>query len=88
MRGSSTRSATGKRRRSKQLNEYRTWCEEHSLDPVTTAVKWVTQQPGITSAIIGASRPEQLEASHANMSDCGGRLPFPRTAGLTVVAGA
>ncbi|MGC6588832.1 aldo/keto reductase [Paenibacillus sp. Dod16] len=29
----------------------------------TTAVKWVTQQPGITSAIIGASRPEQLDAS-------------------------
>ncbi|PZE19542.1 aldo/keto reductase [Paenibacillus xerothermodurans] len=45
------------------VERYRAWCEEHSLNPVTTAVRWVTQQPGITSAIIGASRPEQLDAS-------------------------
>ncbi len=45
------------------VERYRAWCEEQNLDPVMTAVKWVTQQPGITSAIIGASRPEQLEAS-------------------------
>jgi aryl-alcohol dehydrogenase (NADP+) len=45
------------------VERYRNWCGEYSLDPVTTAVKWVTQQPGITSAIIGASRPEQLDAS-------------------------
>lgn len=31
----------------------------------TTAVRWVIQQPGITSALIGASRPEQLDASLA-----------------------
>jgi 1-deoxyxylulose-5-phosphate synthase len=42
---------------------YQSWCNEQNLDPVTTAVRWVTQQPGITSAIIGASRPEQLDAS-------------------------
>lgn len=32
---------------------------------VSAAVAWVLQQPGVTSAIIGASRPEQLDASLA-----------------------
>jgi aryl-alcohol dehydrogenase-like predicted oxidoreductase len=32
---------------------------------VTTAVAWVLAQPGITSAIVGASRPEQLDESLA-----------------------
>ena len=32
---------------------------------VTAAVAWVLEQPGITSAIVGASRPEQLDASLA-----------------------
>jgi aryl-alcohol dehydrogenase (NADP+) len=45
------------------VERYQSWCQEHSYDPVTTAVRWVTQQQGITSAIIGASRPEQLDAS-------------------------
>lgn len=45
------------------VDRYRIWCAEQELNPVTTAVKWVTQQSGITSAIIGASRPEQLDAS-------------------------
>jgi 1-deoxyxylulose-5-phosphate synthase len=42
---------------------YQSWCQEQNLNLVTTAVRWVTQQPGITSAIIGASRLEQLDAS-------------------------
>ncbi|MCF8566762.1 aldo/keto reductase [Alicyclobacillus tolerans] len=45
------------------IEEYRNWCQERGLDMATTAVRWVIQQPGITSAIIGASRPEQLDAS-------------------------
>jgi aryl-alcohol dehydrogenase-like predicted oxidoreductase len=45
------------------VERYQSWCQEHDYDPTTTAVRWVTQQPGITSAIIGASRPEQLDAS-------------------------
>jgi len=45
------------------VERYKSWCLEHSFDPATTAVRWVTQQPGITSAIIGASRMEQLDAS-------------------------
>ena len=32
---------------------------------VTAAVAWVLAQPGITSAIVGASRPEQLNESLA-----------------------
>jgi aryl-alcohol dehydrogenase-like predicted oxidoreductase len=32
---------------------------------VTVAVAWVLAQPGLTAAIVGASRPEQLEASLA-----------------------
>ena len=32
---------------------------------VSVAVAWVLRQPGITSAIIGASRPEQLDANLA-----------------------
>ncbi len=34
-------------------------------DPVTIAVSWVLRQQGITSAIIGASRAEQLESNLA-----------------------
>ncbi|GGH75767.1 aryl-alcohol dehydrogenase-like predicted oxidoreductase [Pullulanibacillus pueri] len=45
------------------VERYRQWCQEHDYDMVTTAVRWVTQQPGINAAIIGASRPEQLDAS-------------------------
>lgn len=45
------------------VEKYQAWCQERNFDPTTTAVRWVTQQPGITSAIIGASRPEQLDAN-------------------------
>jgi aryl-alcohol dehydrogenase-like predicted oxidoreductase len=30
---------------------------------VSVSVAWVLRQPGVTSAIIGASRPEQLDAN-------------------------
>jgi aryl-alcohol dehydrogenase-like predicted oxidoreductase len=35
------------------------------LDMVTVALAWVLAQPGVTSAIVGASRPEQLEPAIA-----------------------
>jgi aryl-alcohol dehydrogenase-like predicted oxidoreductase len=38
---------------------------EASVSPVTAAVSWVLSNPAITSAIIGASRPEQLGDSLA-----------------------
>jgi aryl-alcohol dehydrogenase (NADP+) len=40
-------------------------CESRGLSLVSVAVAWVLAQEGVTSAIIGASRPEQLAASLA-----------------------
>jgi aryl-alcohol dehydrogenase-like predicted oxidoreductase len=40
-------------------------CEARGLALVSVAVAWVLAQAGVTSAIIGASRPEQLAASLA-----------------------
>ena len=40
---------------------YRNWCTEHGRNMVTTAIQWVISQRGITSAIIGASRANQLK---------------------------
>jgi aryl-alcohol dehydrogenase-like predicted oxidoreductase len=39
--------------------------EARGLDLVSVALKWVLDQPGISSAIIGASRPSQLAANLA-----------------------
>ncbi len=39
--------------------------EKRGLDLVSVAAAWVIQQPGVTSAIIGASRADQLPASLA-----------------------
>lgn len=36
---------------------------DKNLNMVSVAVAWVLKQPGITSVIIGASKPEQLDAS-------------------------
>jgi aryl-alcohol dehydrogenase-like predicted oxidoreductase len=47
------------------VEEYRLFCAEHGYDMATTAVRWVLQQAGISSVIIGASRPEQMDASLA-----------------------
>jgi aryl-alcohol dehydrogenase-like predicted oxidoreductase len=35
---------------------------------VQLAIAWVLAQPGITSAIVGASRPEQLDESLASVN--------------------
>jgi aryl-alcohol dehydrogenase-like predicted oxidoreductase len=39
--------------------------EAKGLNMVSVAVAWVLAQPGITSALIGASKPEQLDANLA-----------------------
>jgi 1-deoxyxylulose-5-phosphate synthase len=44
------------------LEEY---CRARGWNLATASVAWVLQQPGITSAIVGASRPEQLDATLA-----------------------
>lgn len=45
------------------VEQYRDWCNERDRDMATTAVQWASQQPGVTSVIIGASQPNQLDAS-------------------------
>ena len=41
----------------------KSYCERRGWNLATASVAWVLQQPGITSAIVGASRAEQLEAT-------------------------
>jgi len=51
-----------------QIEAVERLCKEaqaRSLDLASVAIAWVLAQPGISSAIIGASRPEQLTASLA-----------------------
>lgn len=45
--------------------ELKACCSERALNMATASIAWVLNQPGITSAIVGASRPEQLEATLA-----------------------
>ena len=40
-------------------------CEKRGLAAASVAVAWTLAQPGITSAIIGATRPDQLDANIA-----------------------
>ena len=39
--------------------------DARGLDLAAVAISWVLQQPGVTSAIVGASRPEQLDGALA-----------------------
>lgn len=41
------------------------YCRVRGWDLATASIAWVLAQPGITSAIVGASRPEQLDATLA-----------------------
>jgi len=53
------------------VDAYRAWCAEQGLEMIPTALKWVLQQKGISSVIIGASRVQQLTDSLkvVNMQD-------------------
>jgi aryl-alcohol dehydrogenase-like predicted oxidoreductase len=39
----------------------KSFCDEHNLQVAQVAIAWVLEQAGITSAIVGASKPEQLD---------------------------
>ena len=41
--------------------------KKRDLSPVSVAVAWTLSQPGVTSAIIGATRPDQLDANIAGV---------------------
>lgn len=45
------------------IEKYRIWCSDRGYDMAAAAIRWVMQQPGISSVIIGASRPEQLDTT-------------------------
>src|SRR5262249_25173190 len=45
------------------VDELRAFLESRGKKLVETAIAWVLTQAGITSAIVGASRPEQLDSS-------------------------
>jgi aryl-alcohol dehydrogenase-like predicted oxidoreductase len=47
------------------VEQFRRFLEPRGKSPVRVAVAWVLAQLGITSAIVGASRPEQLDESLA-----------------------
>jgi aryl-alcohol dehydrogenase-like predicted oxidoreductase len=47
------------------VGRLRSYFEPRGKGLVRVAVAWVLQQPGVTSAIVGASRPEQLADSLA-----------------------
>jgi aryl-alcohol dehydrogenase-like predicted oxidoreductase len=49
------------------VEHLRRFLEPRGKSLVQTAIAWVLAQPGITSAIVGASRPEQLDASLASV---------------------
>ena len=47
------------------MEELRKIAEREGVTLVTLSVAWVLANPAVTAPIIGASRPEQLEASLA-----------------------
>ena len=47
------------------VEQMRRFLQPHGRSLVQAALAWVLAQPGITSAIVGASRPEQLDESLA-----------------------
>ena len=47
----------------KAAEKFASACRAHDCDPVAVAVAWTLAQKGVTSAIIGASRVDQLAAS-------------------------
>ena len=47
------------------VEQFRRFLQPRQRSLVQTAIAWVLAQPGITSAIVGASRPEQLDDSLA-----------------------
>ncbi len=45
------------------VEDLKAFCQEHHIAVAQLAIAWVLAQPAITSAIVGASKPEQLDQS-------------------------
>jgi aryl-alcohol dehydrogenase-like predicted oxidoreductase len=50
------------------VNELQKFFQPRGKSILQVAIAWVLAQPGITSAIVGASKPEQLDASLASVN--------------------
>jgi aryl-alcohol dehydrogenase-like predicted oxidoreductase len=48
-----------------RLEEYRAYCDAHGVTMVEATFAWLLGQPGVTSVIAGASRPEQIRENVA-----------------------
>jgi 1-deoxyxylulose-5-phosphate synthase len=47
------------------VDRLKSYCQQRNWSLATASVAWVLQQSGITAAIVGASRPDQLDATLA-----------------------
>ncbi|TMD61128.1 MAG: aldo/keto reductase [Chloroflexi bacterium] len=45
------------------VEELKAFCQQHHINIAQLAIAWVLSQPAITSAIVGASKPEHLDQS-------------------------
>ena len=43
------------------VEKLKAFCREHNISVAQLAIAWVLAQPAITSAIVGASKAEQLD---------------------------
>lgn len=43
------------------IEAYRDWCDERGVTMLAATFAWLLAQPGLTSVIAGATRPEQIE---------------------------
>ena len=50
------------------MAELQAFFAERDVPLATAAIAWLVEQPGITAAILGASRPDQLEQTLAGGS--------------------
>jgi len=43
------------------IERYQAWCDERGVTMLTATFAWLLAQPGLTSVIAGATRPEQIQ---------------------------
>ncbi len=51
------------------LEAYRDWCDERGVTMLAATLAWLLAQPGLTSVIAGATRPEQIRQNAAEATD-------------------
>ncbi len=46
-----------------RIEEYRAFCDERGVTMLAATFAWLLAQPGLTSVIAGATKPEQIVAN-------------------------